>query len=103
MKEKFIIAQAGSNCYWSYFGGLREPFYPKEDKSLGYICNQLDDCFLNGSIKEAKQFNSYEEAQKTLEAFGKMIKEEKVDDKVITSYLATGIYKIEKIFVYELP
>jgi len=76
MKEiKFVILKSnGCNCYWSYMGPV---------KSGRIISDIFNDRFLGVDVKNAVMFNTYEEAENTLELFG----------------MQSGIFKIEKIYL----
>lgn len=103
MKHKFIIARASANAYWNYYNKNHRDKILPEYKSNPPIVNEVVDCFLNGCIKEATKFDSYEDAQKEIESFSKIEHEKKEGDEIIKTYPGVGIYKIDKIFVIDLP
>jgi hypothetical protein len=103
MKVKFVIARAAANAYWNYYNkdylARRLPEY----RNGPLIVNEVVDGFLNGNVQEATKYDTYEQAQAEIEGFGKITHQKKDGDKVINEYPGVGIYRIDKIFVIDLP
>jgi len=103
MKIKFIIARAGANAYWHYYNKDHRKSYAPEYQNSPPIVNEIVDCFLNGNAQEATKFDTYEQAQAEIEMFSKISHNKKDGDKDITIYPGVGLYRIDKIFVIDLP
>lgn len=91
-KVKFVIAKAKANAYWGYYGGARK-------KEGAWIINEIADCFLDGCISKAKQFDSYEEAIGVIKGFGETYETIYDEESTVTTLLGSGIFKVEKVFV----
>jgi hypothetical protein len=103
MKVKFIIARAATNGHWNYYNENHRDKKLPAFKNSPPIVNELIDCFINGSIHDATQFETYEQAQLKIEWFGTIELEQKEGNEVIKTYPGVGIYRIDKIFIHELP
>lgn len=103
LKIKFIIARAGANAYWHYYNKNFLDKRAPEYKNHPLIVNEVVDGFLNGNAQEATKYDTYEQAQAEIEGFSKIVHEKKEGDEVIFVYPGVGIYRIDKVFVIDLP
>lgn len=102
MKIKFIIARACANALWAYYNEKHREGYLPKYKYDPPIVNEIVDCFLNGDVQSATQFNTYEEAESKIKEFG-ITRTRKEGNEVIIEYSGAGIYRIDKIFIHEVP
>jgi hypothetical protein len=108
MKIKFIIAQAGVNGYWNYYKvpKLKIPAHSpshRPSEPAAYNQNKIVDGFVLTDIGEALQFDTYEQAQATIDEFDKLIEVKKTKTGYEHIFIGAGIYKIDKIFINEVP
>lgn len=103
LRVKFIIARAGANAYWHYYNKSYLERRLPAFRNGPLIVNEVVDGFLNGNAQEATKYDTYEQAQAEIESFSKIVHEKKKGNEVINVYPGIGIYRIDKVFVIELP
>lgn len=96
METKFIILRSNNcNGYWSYYSEFKE-----RDR---YIVDRFGDRFLNTDVKDAKRFDTREDALKEIEGFIELVDTEMGGTERHVNFIGAGTYKIEEIYVHPVP